>query len=166
LLLRHAKSAWDDPTLADRDRPLAGRGVRAAATMAPHVGLVDAVLCSPARRAKETLQHLRTAGAVGPAAEVIVDDTLYGATASDLLERIRRVRADRATLLVVGHNPGLEDLALGLARRSSDRKLVRALETKFPTAALAVLEADAWPDLTWRSATLVDFVTPKSLGPQ
>jgi phosphohistidine phosphatase len=165
LLLRHAKSSWDDPTLPDRDRPLAPRGRRAVAVMAPHIGDVDMVLCSPARRTRETLDRAMAAGAVGASACIVVDEVLYGASAGALLRRIRDVPVDIERLLVIGHNPGLEDLALGLAGRAPDVTALRALETKFPTAALAVLDTGSWPDVAWGMATLAGYVTPRTIPP-
>ena len=116
LLLRHAKSSWDDPSLADHDRPLAPRGHRAAERMADHlrssVPHPDLVLCSPALRTRETLD--RMSNAFGDA-EVVVDDELYGAGDDELLERLRAVDDRFETVAVIGHNPGIHDLAIALA---------------------------------------------------
>ena len=163
LLLRHAKSSWDDPGLPDHDRPLAPRGHRAAERMAgylrsnaPHVELV---LCSSALRASETLERMRNA--FGDA-EIAVEDELYGATDDELLERLRR-GADRSdTVALIGHNPGIHDLAIALAGSGEGLERMRA---KFPTGALAVLEFDGpWPRLARGGARLASFVTPKDLA--
>lgn len=163
LLLRHAKSSWDDPSLADRDRPLAPRGHRAAERMAEHmrssVPRPDLILCSPALRTRETLE--RMSEAFGDA-EVVVDDELYGATHDDLLERLRRVADRFETVALIGHDPGVHDLAVVLAGSGAERDRMRA---KFPTGALAVLEFDGpWAELSPEAARLAAFVTPKDLA--
>jgi phosphohistidine phosphatase len=163
LLLRHAKSSWDDPSLADRDRPLAPRGHRAAARMANHlrsdVPRPDLVLCSPALRTRETLD--RMSNAFGDA-EVVVDDELYGAGEGELLERLRAVDDRFETVAVIGHNPGIHDLAIALAGSGAD---LDRMEAKFPTGALAVLAFDRlWRDVSPGGGLLEAFVTPKDLG--
>jgi phosphohistidine phosphatase len=163
LLLRHAKSSWDDPSLADRDRPLAPRGHRAAERMAEHLRSsappVDLVLCSPALRTTETLEHL---GRAFGDAEMMVEDGLYGATEVELLDRLRRVPEDAEGVAMIGHNPGVQDLALDLARGGEDHERMRA---KFPTGALAVIEFDgAWAELSEGGGRLIAFVTPKDLA--
>jgi len=162
-LLRHAKSSWDDPALADHERPLASRGRRDGKRVAEHLRRQEIepelVLCSSAARTRETLEL------VGPAlggATVAVEDELYGASSDRLLERIRLVDDEVGSVLVTGHNPGLEDLALELA--SGGDELAR-LEEKFPTAALATLALDEpWSRLAAGSATLAAYVVPKQLG--
>ena len=163
-LLRHAKSSWADPTLPDRERPLAPRGQRDAKRIAEHlVGLgvaPELVLCSSARRTRETLELLEPA--LG-AATVSLEAGLYGASAGTLLERLRAVPEPVASVMLIGHNPGLEDLALELA--SSGTELER-LGTKFPTAALATLTIGAatWERLSRGDAVLAAYVVPKQLG--
>jgi phosphohistidine phosphatase len=160
-LLRHAKSSWDDPALPDRERPLASRGRRDAKRIGEHLrrlGITPAlVLCSPAVRTQETLDLLRPA-LVEVAAEV--EEQLYGASSETLLERIHSVPDDVGSVLLIGHNPGLHDLALALA--SSGAKLER-LEAKFPTAALATLALERWSSLSPGDAKLVAYVVPKQL---
>ncbi|HEU4865849.1 MAG TPA: histidine phosphatase family protein [Actinomycetota bacterium] len=162
LLIRHAKSSWDDPALADHERPLAPRGQKAAERIAEHLGASDAsidlVLCSSSRRTRETLERL--SGAFGEA-EVRVEDGLYGASAGDLLDRLHEVPEAVGGVAVIGHNPGIQDLTIELAR--DGRHVGRALK-KFPTAAVAVLEFDApWSGLANGNARLVDFTVPKDL---
>ena len=159
MLLRHAKSSWDDATLSDHERPLAPRGRRAAAAIADHLhgnGLaVELVLCSSARRARETLERLGTS--LGTARTSIEDD-LYGASDDELLERLRRLPEPLESVAVIGHNPGLHDLAVGLTREG------RRLE-RFPTGALAMLEFDGpWADLGSGRVRLTGFVRPKDLA--
>ena len=162
-LLRHAKSSWKQPELADHDRPLAGRGRRAADAIARHLReeriAPELVLCSTARRACQTAERIRPSLGTTPLDH---DPALYGATAAELLERVRSVPDVIASVLLIGHNPGLENLALNLARPSPLRS---ELEAKFPTAALATL---ALPIASWRrldhgSAELVGFVRPRDL---
>jgi phosphohistidine phosphatase len=162
-LLRHAKSSWDDPGLADHDRPLAGRGRRAADAIARHMRAEaiapELVLCSTAARARETCERIGPALGVAP---VRYEAELYGASATTLLERVRAVPVDVASVLLIGHNPALEDLALTVARESPLR---RDLQVKFATGALATLAAPnpSWRDLGPGTAELVAFVRPRDL---
>jgi phosphohistidine phosphatase len=163
-LLRHAKSSWDDPTLADQDRPLAPRGRRAAKVMAKHLrrnGISpELVLCSPSRRTRQTLK--RIAPSLGKNAEVQIEPELYAASAATLLGKLQRVPDEVDSVMLIGHNPGIQDLALSLARAGSESAKVRS---KFPTAALATLELDAtWRELGPGSAELVSFAKPKELS--
>jgi phosphohistidine phosphatase len=164
-LLRHAKSSWRDAGLPDRLRPLAPRGVRATRALAEHVrqaGIApDLVLCSPAVRATQTWDAVAAGVPVGTAVEI--DEALYGAGAGDLLHRLRRVPLPVVSVLLIGHNPGLQDLAEGLIG-SGDARLRARSAAKFPTGALATLElAAAWPDLDWGAAALVAYVVPREL---
>ena len=163
-LLRHAKSSWSDPALPDRERPLAPRGRRDAKRIAEHLVRLgiepDLVLCSSAVRTRETLELVRPA--LGATTTVVVEDELYAATADTLLERLRAVPDGAASVLLIGHNPGLQDLALLLASAGEELSL---LEAKFPTAALAALTVSkaGWSELSRGDAVLVDFLTPKQL---
>jgi phosphohistidine phosphatase len=162
-LLRHAKSSWKHPELADHERPLAGRGRRAAAAIAryleEHDIEVELVLCSTARRARETFERVEPAL---PVARLRYEPDLYGATADMLLERLHSVPDGIASVMLIGHNPAIERLALDLARPSPER---RELATKFPTAALATLELSGsnWRDAQRGGATLVNLVRPRDL---
>src|SRR3990172_10772601 len=131
-LLRHAKSSWADPSAQDEDRPLAPRGERAAARMGEHLGALDIrpelVLCSSALRARQTLA--RVLPGLGTALEVRIEQTMYTFDADVLLERLRDVSPEVSSVLLVGHNPALQDLAVRLADRS-DR--LDELALKFPT---------------------------------
>jgi phosphohistidine phosphatase len=163
-LLRHAKSSWDDPGLADHDRPLAPRGERAATTMAEHLrdeGIAPAlVLCSSSRRTRETLE--RIASAVGDEADVEFERELYAASAQQLLDRLRDVDDDVESVMVIGHNPGIEQLALSLA---GEGERLADMRRKYPTAALATIEFDGpWSELEPGGARLADFVKPKELA--
>jgi len=163
-LLRHAKSSWNNASLADHERPLAPRGRRAAEAMAGHLAALvppDLVLCSTARRAQDTLEPLR--GRLPDTTEVRIEDDLYGAPAALLLARLRLVPDAAAGVLLVGHNPGLEDLVRALGR-AGDPELIARLHAKFPTAALATLAFDGpWKRLGPGAATLEAFVVPGDL---
>lgn len=162
LLLRHAKSSWDDAGLADHDRPLANRGRRAAERMGEHLRSSsqgpDLVLCSSARRTRETLLLLAL-----DAPQVLVEEGLYGAGEHELLERIRDVPEHAHTALVIGHNPGMHDLAILLAGLHPAAVTAR-LQEKFPTGALAVFEIEgSWATLAAATATLSSVVLPREL---
>jgi phosphohistidine phosphatase len=163
-LLRHAKSSWDDDSLADHARPLSPRGVRDAKRLGKHVGTVspppDLVLCSSAVRTRQTLNLLTSS--LGDAA-VRVEHGLYGASAGDLLGFLRGLPEPTHSALVIGHNPGIQDLTVDLA---APGPLLDAVRMKFPTCALATL---ALGDRTWSSvgpgdAELVAFTVPKDLS--
>ena len=166
VLLRHAKSAWP-PEAVDHDRPLAPRGRRAA----PLAGrwlreagcLPDLVLCSTARRARQTWE-LAAAQLPGPP-PARFDDRIYAAPATGLLTVVRDAAGQAGTLLVVGHHPGLQDLVLTLADPGSgDGSALDRARAKFPTAAVAVLELSTpWPALQPGQARLTAFVTPRDL---
>jgi phosphohistidine phosphatase len=163
-LLRHAKSSWEDSELADHDRPLAARGRRAAKLMRGHMlreGITPGlVLCSSSRRTVETLG--RIAPALDEAVPTLIEQDLYAASAERLLDRLRAVEDDVESVLLIGHNPAIEDLALTLA--GSGDKLPE-LRSKYPTGALATLEFDGrWNALRPGAARLTDFVSPKRLA--
>jgi phosphohistidine phosphatase len=163
-LLRHAKSSWSESELVGRDRPLAPRGRRALKLIAEHLGREGVtpalVLCSSARRTRETLE--RTAPTLGEGIPVQIERELYAASEQRLLERLRAVEDDVESLMLIGHNPGVEQLALSLA--GSGQKLA-GLRRKYPTGALATLVfSGRWGDLQPGRAELTDFVTPKQLA--
>jgi phosphohistidine phosphatase len=163
-LLRHAKSSWDNPTLADHDRPLAPRGRRAAKLIANHLRRAgirpELVLCSPSRRTRETLK--RIAPSLGKGAEVRIEPRIYAASAATLLEALHEVPDEVESVMLIGHNPGIQELALSLARLSPESGRV---ESKFPTAALATLELDGtWRELAPGGTELVSFLRPKELS--
>ena len=163
-LLRHAKSSWRDAGLEDRERPLNARGHHAGALVAEHLAhekMPDLILCSSALRTRETLEHLIRAYGRTPA--VSIEDALYLATARGLLERIEAVEDDVATLLVIGHNPGLHELAVALARHGPRAERAR-LAAKFPTAALASFRVAArWRAISHAPIALTSYVVPSDL---
>jgi phosphohistidine phosphatase len=164
LLLRHAKSSWDDPGLEDRERPLAPRGRRAAAALGAHLARrapkLDLVLCSPSRRTRETLALLD----LPPKTPVAFEEQLYLASAGTLLARIRRLPARARCVLVIGHDPGLDHLAHLLAGDGRPKAL-RRLAAGFSTGALAELRAPeaGWRELAPGSAYLERFTRPRDL---
>lgn len=168
LLLRHAKSSWDDLSLDDFDRPLAKRGTKAAPLIGSHLvkhALVpDLVLCSTAVRARATLTLVMNEF-TDATPTVVYNDTLYLADAQTLLERIRTIKGHPAVVMLVGHNPGLHAIALELIR-SGPKTNLRTLAMQFPTAALAQIsfEADSWSRVAPATGELVDFVLPRKLS--
>lgn len=169
-LLRHAKSAWDDPALEDHDRPLNPRGQRAAATMAQHLAArkdgpppLDLILCSSALRAQETLRAILTAWGPAPP-PVVIERALYLCGAATLLRRLRALEEETSAVLVVAHNPDLQELALSLASTGDPKDLYR-LNDGLPTGALLTITLDVpdWPSLSWHKGHLVEYVTPRSL---
>lgn len=164
-VLRHAKAAQhaDD----DHSRPLTSRGTRQAAELARYlaaspvagVALPGTVVCSSARRAVQTAELV--AVGLGPDVELFVEDALYHADADDVLDRLRALADDGASVMVVGHNPTLHDVALLLLAGADDAGRSR-LEQGFPTAALAVvaLPAVSWGAVAPGTGTLLDLWTP------
>jgi phosphohistidine phosphatase len=164
-LLRHAKSSWDDPALDDHDRPLSKRGRAVAKAMAEHMErakiVPDIVLCSTALRTKETLGPI--AARVKPA-KVVFAAGIYEASERKLWRHLWDLPEQAETVLMIGHSPGVHELALALADAAS-REHLPPVDGKFPTGALATFSFDgAWKKLSPRSAQLVSFVRPKELS--
>jgi phosphohistidine phosphatase len=167
MLFRHAKSSWTDPGLDDHDRPLNPRGQKSA----PLIGRFmrnqkltpELVLCSPARRARETWKlasaELRTAP------RLLVEDALYDfGNGGRILDTVR-AKADTAqSVMVVGHNPSIERLAQRLIGKG-DVKLRKRLAEKYPTGALAVISFDTgdWDNIEDGKGTLAFFARPRDL---
>jgi phosphohistidine phosphatase len=164
-LLRHAKSSWDDPEMEDVDRPLAPRGARAADRMRDYLDAEgirpDLVLCSSALRTRETLG--RVLPGLGPELTVRIEPSVYSFEADQLLDRLRELPANVGSVMLIGHNPAMQELASLLAARG-DR--LHELRKGFPTAALAELDfpIDAWDELTPGSGRLERFIVPRELG--
>ena len=168
VLLRHAKSSWESDAARDVDRPLAPRGEDAA----PAVGRLLAerdlwpewVLCSPAKRTRQTWKRVRGTVEVQPV--VVFDPALYLASARTLLARVKETPARISTVLVIGHNPGMQEFAAELAQRS-DPSLAAAVAAKFPTAAVLALafEATDWAGLEDAIGRVLVWRTPKGDEP-
>lgn len=166
-LLRHAKSGWDDPRTRDFDRPLNAKGKRAAASIGEHFRQhgceFDHVLASPALRVVETLEQVEAA--YGRTLAPVWDRRIYLASAVSLLDVVHESPVAARHVLLVGHNPGLEDLALWLTPEG-ESALRGLLEAKYPTATIARLTFDgAWRELAAGGATLTGFVRPRDLDP-
>lgn len=171
LLLRHAKSSWDRADLPDAARPLSKRGERTA----PLVGklirdehlIPDLILCSTARRALQTAKRVMDSFHREPPFTEV--DELYMATPREILTVLSEHGGDEKSILVIGHNPGLGDLAAWLVTEGDIRE-VRRLKDKFPTAALAVIDLpiENWHDVAdtavdnW-GGKLARFIVPKDL---
>jgi phosphohistidine phosphatase len=162
-LLRHAKSAWDDRALHDRDRPLAPRGRKAAKRVArwakKHSVSPQLVVCSSAVRARQTMQRMLPS--LGKP-QVWVEVTLYSAGAETLLARIQALPDEVDEVMLVGHNPGLMEVLLLLA---APGQLRERAAVNVPTGALAELEVDVvrWADVSPGTARLTQFVVPREL---
>jgi phosphohistidine phosphatase len=164
-LLRHAKSAPEDDSTEDRLRKLSRPGredARLVAISLPAaLGAVDLVLCSTALRTRETAE-LVLAG-FAPAPPVAFEDGLYLAAAADLIRRLRRLDEAMRAVLLIGHNPGLHELALALATPDSPGYAALA-EGRFPTTARAGFAIEtSWAGIGRSRHVLCDYVIPKSL---
>lgn len=168
-VLRHAKSSWDDPGQPDRERPLSPRGRRAVKLLAAHfddVGIrPELILCSPARRTRETLEAVPAGG------ETVMDDSLYEASWRDVVELLRRVPDEVGSVMVIGHNPAMQMLVLALVEAGAEGRgageaghHLSDLHRKLPTGALATVTFDGpWSELRPASGQLAGYVRPKSL---
>jgi phosphohistidine phosphatase len=170
LLLRHAKSAWDSPRLPDHERPLNRRGEQAAKTMANHIVArlprPDLILCSTALRTRQTLAPI--VAALGqPAPPLSLEKELYLASEHELLERLQSLAAEIGTVLLIGHNDGIGQLAAGLAATGPEEALGQ-LREKFPTGALAALRAapGPWSALAPGMCELLSFSRPRDFDPR
>ncbi len=165
LLLRHAKSSHDDAAIVDFERPLAARGRRAAAMVGEHVAKhrlsPDKILCSAARRTRETLAQLLP-HLIGEA-EIRLTRSLYE-TSRGYKDVIAAQGGASATLMIIGHNPAMQEAAAALIG-AGNPALAAEVSGKFPTAGLAVIDFDfsAWRDLTARSGRIVAFYKPRDL---
>lgn len=160
VLMRHAKSSYPEG-VADHDRPLAPRGRREAGLagtwIRDHVATIEHVLCSSATRTRETL------GLTGIDARVDFLDRLYGITPGALINEINAIEDTVRTLMVVGHEPTMSHVSLGLAAPDrSNRTVVGEISMKFPTSGIAVLRfPGGWADLQIGSGALIAFHIPR-----
>lgn len=173
-IFRHAKSDWNDARLRDFDRPLNKRGRKGAAVMGEHIRDYgqkwDRVIASPAVRVAQTIEI--ASEAAGSGAPVIWDRRIYLASSVTLLDLLHEQEGDPGSIIMVGHNPGLEDLIFDLVPDDGSSPLREVVEEKFPTAAFAVLELDVdrWADVYEGCGRLVHLARPrdidKTLGPE
>ena len=165
-LLRHAKSTWDDPVARDFDRPLNRRGRKAARRVGEEMRALnlrfDAVIASPAVRVRETLAEVERG--FGCDFRVTFEQAVYLAHPETLLELVRAADDAAASLLLVGHNPGLESLAIDLAGAGALRA---EIAVKYPTATLAeiALPALRWAEVAPGSGRIERFIRPRDLDP-
>ncbi|MBV9941218.1 MAG: histidine phosphatase family protein [Solirubrobacterales bacterium] len=165
-VLRHAKSSWDDPGLADHERPLTPRGRRALKALASYMqarGIEpELVLCSSSRRTRETLDGIAVGG------EHVIERTLYEADTDEVLERLRRLPVDISSVMLIGHNPVAQMLVLRLTNHDADGAADPGREEvkrKFPTGALASLTVSCgWRELAPGCARLNEFTSPKGFS--
>jgi phosphohistidine phosphatase len=162
-LLRHAKSSWKED-VEDHQRPLNRRGRQAARLVGRHLpataGAIDLVLCSSAARTRETLDLVLAEFAPRP--RCLIEDALYLAAREELIERLQRLAESDINVLLIGHNPGLHELAVALAKPDSSRSWTAG---KFPTAArISFCVATPWSALGDARHRLVDYVTVGSLA--
>ena len=164
-LLRHAKSSWDDPDMEDVERPLAPRGARAADRMRDYLDAEDIrpdlVLCSSALRTRETLARILPG--LGPELTVRIEPSVYSFDADALLQRLQQLPADVGSVMLVGHNPAMQELASLLA---AEGERLDELRKGFPTAALAELNlpVGSWPELAPGTGRLTRFIVPRELS--
>jgi phosphohistidine phosphatase len=165
-LLRHAKSSWKNPTLPDQERPLASRGQADAPLMGKAMaerGIdPELVLCSSARRTRDTLALVLPELKVEP--KVVYEDALYHASAAEMLEMMRGLQPGASRVMLVGHNPEIQSLALDLVG-AGPKHLKERLRDKYPTAGLVVInfQAGLWSSVAVNSGTLNLFLTPRDL---
>lgn len=166
ILMRHAKSAWDDSHQKDIDRPLSTRGRKAASHMGEWLEgegyRPDVVLCSTARRTRDTLELLRPHLPKSAAVEFV--SGLYMAATREMLTEIGKVPASAQCVMLLGHNPGMGSLA-GLLAGGGDEKALGAMHGKFPTAAIAVLgfNVGKWSEVAPGAGILRAFMRPRDL---
>lgn len=169
-LLRHAKSGWDDPAARDFDRSVNDRGKRAAQLIGEHARgkgyQFDKIVASPAVRVIDTLDVFQAAMG-NENLEPKWDRRIYLASSATLMDVLRDTPDSASDVLMVGHNPGLEDLILELVPDSKDEPLRAIPEEKFPTSSLAVMDIaiDSWAALEPRTAHLVHIIRPRDLDP-
>ena len=168
-LFRHAKSDWAAPRARDFERPLNKRGEKGALTMGrwirDHRWRFDRILSSPAVRCAETIEAASKAW--GRSFPVEWDRRIYLASSATLADLLRDLEGEPACVLMVGHNPGLEDLIFDLVPDDGSSPLRDEVEIKFPTASFAVLEIDIdrWADLADGTARMTQLTRPRDLDP-
>jgi len=168
LLLRHAKSGWGDPTLADFDRPLAPRGRRTAPLMGRWLAatgpLPSLAICSTARRARETWALF--VEALGQPVETRFDERLYHASPATILGLVATLSDEAATVILIGHNPGFEDVATEFAGRGTPAEARQSLTKGFPTAGIAVIESRSasWAEVAAGHGRLLALIRPRAVA--
>lgn len=165
-LLRHAKSSWKNPALPDRERPLNARGMGDAPVMGRAMSKrgidPELILCSSARRTVDTLALVLPELKIEP--EVVYDDALYHASPDQMLDMLRNLQPGARSVLLVGHNPEIQALALGLIG-AGPKELRDRLAEKYPTGGLAVINftAGLWSSVDVGSGSLSLFLAPRDI---
>ena len=165
-LLRHAKSSWKNPSLPDRERPLAARGIADAPMMGRDMterGIdPELVLCSSARRTVDTLALVLPELKVEP--KVVYEDALYHASPAEMLQMLREIQPGASRVMLVGHNPEIQRLALDLIG-TGPKHMRDRLQEKYPTAGLVVINfmAGLWSSVDINSGSLNLFLAPRDL---
>lgn len=166
-LLRHAKSSWDDPSIDDFDRPLNKRGRKAATLLATYFQSQnirpDTILCSPSKRTRQTLENLQP---VLGNVEATFDRRLYEASQHTIYAFLSELPNRSRSILLIGHNPGLQRTALCLAKATPHTPMLQLLDDKFPTGSLATLSAkiDDWSQLSPGGCVLENIIRVSDLG--
>lgn len=163
-LLRHAKSDWNNTFLSDFERSLNQRGRRSASKIASFISTnkihPELILCSSARRTRETLEIIQHS--FNPKTEFSIENELYASSVYDLFKRIQRVPDSIKSLMIIGHNPGIQDLSLEL---SAPSELRDQISEKFPTGSLVdlIIKTESWSSTSPGDAEIISFTTPNDI---
>jgi phosphohistidine phosphatase len=169
-LFRHAKSGWDDAVARDFDRPLNARGEKAAVLMGTWVkrnGVTfDHVVASPAVRVIDTIDQF--VKGTGERIDATWDRRIYLASSATLMDVLRDQSDEYKSIMMVGHNPGMEDLVFDIVPDDGSSPLRDVVWEKYPTAAIARLELDidSWADIDRKCGRLTLFIRPRDLDPE
>ncbi len=169
-LFRHAKSGWDDPVARDFDRPLNARGEKAAVLMGRWVKAndisFDHVVASPAVRVIDTIDQF--VKGTGERIDATWDRRIYLASSATLMDVMRDQSDEYKSVLMVGHNPGMEDLVFDIVPDDGSSPLRDVVWEKYPTAAIARMELDidSWADIDRKTGALTHFIRPRDLDPE
>jgi phosphohistidine phosphatase len=169
-LFRHAKSGWDDPVARDFDRPLNARGEKAAVLMGRWVKAndisFDHVVASPAVRVIDTIDQF--VKGTGERIDATWDRRIYLASSATLMDVLRDQSDEFKSVLMVGHNPGMEDLVFDIVPDDGSSPLRDVVWEKYPTAAIARMELgiDSWADIDRKCGKLTHFIRPRDLDPE
>ena len=165
-LLRHAKSSWDDVRLDDFDRPLSSRGIKSCKKMGKYLKknklIPDIVYCSSAIRAKQTWEVVNRIVEIKE--NILYEDSLYMSDFSNFINIIKKTKNNFKNLMIVSHNPGIENLALELSK-DKNNEIYEKINIKFPTGALIIIKFDLnnWSKVDCKKGKLYEFIKPKEL---
>ena len=165
-LLRHAKSSWNKPELDDFERPLAPRGIKSAEKIGKYLKkeklLPDIIYCSKAVRAKETWELVNRI--VKKKNNINYKNKLYMANFSDFLNIIKETKDNFKSLMLISHNPGIENFALEIIKNKESEKY-KNIDYKYPTGALSIIKFNIkkWNEVTSSTGEIYEFIKPKEL---